>query len=51
MQGRGIRPSAAEDAINNPASTAAGRGGTTIYRGSDGVTVAVGSSGRVVTVW
>jgi RHS repeat-associated protein len=39
MQGRGIPPSAVEDAINNPASTAAGRGGTTIYRGSDGVTV------------
>ena len=51
MQGRGIPPSAVEDAINNPASTAAGRGGTTIYRGSDGVTVVVRSGGRVVTVW
>lgn len=51
MQGRGIPPSAVEDAINNPASTAAGSGGTTIYRGSDGVTVVVGSGGRVVTVW
>jgi RHS repeat-associated protein len=51
MQGRGIPPSAVEEAINNPASVSAGRGGTTIYRSSDGVTAVVSGSGRVVTVW
>lgn len=50
MQGRGIPPSAVEEAIANGES-AAGRGGSTIHYGPDNhVSVVVGRNGRVVTV-
>ena len=50
MQGRGIPPSAVEDAITNGGSVA-GRGGTTIhYSPGNHISVVVGRNGRVVTV-
>lgn len=50
MQGRGIPPSAVEDAIANGES-APGRGGTTIhYSPENHISVVVGRDGRVVTV-
>ncbi len=50
MQGRGIPPSAVEDAIANGQSVAA-RGGTTIhYSAENHISVVVGRNGRVVTV-
>lgn len=49
MQGRGIPPSAVEDAITN-GQASAGHDGATVYSGQNGVTVVVGGSGNVVTV-
>jgi RHS repeat-associated protein len=50
MQGRGIPPSAVEDAIANGKSVA-GRGGSTIhYSPENHISVVVGGNGRVVTV-
>lgn len=50
MQGRGIPPSAVEDAISSGTSIA-GRGGTTIHHSStNGISVVVNRGGRVVTV-
>jgi hypothetical protein len=50
MQGRGIPPSAVEDAIAN-GETRAGGSGATVYSGENGVTVVVGGDGTVETTW
>lgn len=50
MQGRGFTPSVVEDSIAN-GSSAAGRGGATIYYSAENnISVVVSSNGRVVTV-
>lgn len=49
MQGRGIPPSAVENAIRNGARAAGKAEGTTVHTGP-GVTVITNSSGRVITV-
>ena len=50
MQGRGVPPSAVEDAIQNGRPSSGNQPGTTVHTGSNGVTVVVGSGGQVVTV-
>jgi RHS repeat-associated protein len=50
MQGRGVPPSAVEDAIQNGARTPGNTPGTEVHSGSNGVTVVTGNGGRVVTV-
>ncbi|GAA6121151.1 hypothetical protein Acidovoranil_32560 [Acidovorax sp. FG27] len=50
MQGRGILPSAVEDAINNGTKSPGNTPGTTVNNGSNGVVVITGTGGRVVTV-
>lgn len=50
MQGRGVPPSAVEDAIQNGQPSSGNQPGTTVHTGSNGVTVVVGSGGQVVTV-
>ena len=50
MQGRGIPPSAVEEAIQNGKSSPGNQPGTTVHTGWDGVTVVTGEGGRVITV-
>lgn len=50
MQGRGIPPSAVEDAIKNGSVASGNSPGTTVHPGSNGVTVVTGTGGRVITV-
>ncbi|QED84431.1 hypothetical protein PSYTB_12485 [Pseudomonas amygdali pv. tabaci str. ATCC 11528] len=50
MQGRGVPPSAVEDAIQNGKSSSGNTPGTTVHVGSNGVTVVTNSGGRVITV-
>jgi RHS repeat-associated protein len=50
MQGRGVPPSAVEDAIQNGRSSPGNQPGTTVHTGSNGVTVVTGRGGRVITV-
>ena len=50
MQGRGVPPSAVEDAIRNGATKPGNTPGTTVHSGSNGVTVVTGSNGQVITV-
>ena len=50
MQGRGVPPSAVEDAIQNGSSSPGNRSGTTDHRGENGVKVITGSGGQVITV-
>ena len=51
MQGRGIPPSAVEDAIQNGTSSPGNQPDTTVHVGPDGrVTVVTGGRGNVVTV-
>ena len=50
MQGRGVPPSAVEDAIQNGARTPGNKPSTDVYTGSNGVVVVTGDGGRVVTV-
>jgi hypothetical protein len=50
MQGRGVPPTAVEDAIKNGRSRPGNKPGTTVHEGNNGVTVVTGSGGRVVTV-
>lgn len=50
MQGRGVPPSAVEDAIRNGTSVAGNTPGTTVHTGSNGVTVVTGGNGQVITV-
>jgi len=50
MQGRGVPPSAVEDAIDNGSSVPGRNPGTTVHTGNNGVTVVTGSGGRVITV-
>jgi hypothetical protein len=50
MQGRGVPPSAVEDAIQNGTPSPGNTPGTTVHTGSNGVTVVTGNGGRVVTV-
>lgn len=50
MQGRGVPPSAVEDAIQNGTQSPGNTPGTTVHTGSNGVTVVTGNGGRVVTV-
>jgi hypothetical protein len=50
MQGRGVPPSAVEEAIQN-GEARPGRGpGETVHIGANGVTVVTGSNGQVITV-
>jgi RHS repeat-associated protein len=49
MQGRGVPPSAVEDAIQNGGSLPGRELGTTVHEG-DGVTVVTGPNGQVITV-
>lgn len=48
--GRGVPPSAVEDAIQNGTRPPGTQPGTTVYTGANGVTVVTGSGGRVITV-
>jgi RHS repeat-associated protein len=50
MQGRGVPPSAVEDAIRNGESSPGNQSGTTVHTGSNGVTVVTGDRGQVITV-
>ncbi|PKM47123.1 MAG: hypothetical protein CVV05_00035 [Gammaproteobacteria bacterium HGW-Gammaproteobacteria-1] len=50
MQGRGVPPSAVEDAIQNGASKPGNQPDTTVHTGENGVTVVTGSRGNVITV-
>jgi hypothetical protein len=50
MQGRGVPPSAVEDAIQNGTPSPGRTPGTTVHTGSNGVTVVTGNGGRVVAV-
>lgn len=50
MQGRGVPPSAVEDAIQNGTSSPGNTPGTTVHTGSNGVTVVTGGRGQVITV-
>ena len=50
MQGRGVPPSAVENAIQNGTKSPGNTPGTTVHTGSNGVTVVTGNGGRVVTV-
>ncbi|MBS4096805.1 MAG: hypothetical protein KGZ83_08235 [Sulfuricella sp.] len=50
MQGRGVTPSAVEDAIQTGRSSPGNQPGTTVYSGDNGVNVVTGSDGRVITV-
>ena len=50
MQGRGVPPSAVEDAILNGTQSPGHNPGETVHSGSNGVTVVTGSGGQVVTV-
>lgn len=50
MQGRGVTPSAVEDAINNGEATPGNTPDTTVHTGRNGVVVVTGSSGQVITV-
>jgi RHS repeat-associated protein len=51
MQGRGVPPSAVEDAIRNGSQTPGNTSGTTVNTGSDGrIVVITNDSGRVITV-
>ncbi len=50
MQGRGVPPSAVEDAIQNGQSAPGNTPGTTVHTGQNGVTVVTGAGGQVITV-
>lgn len=50
MQGRGVPPSAVEEAIRNGRASPGNQPGTTVHTGSDGVTVVTGDRGQVITV-
>jgi hypothetical protein len=50
MQGRGIPPSAVEDAIANGEARPGGSGAT-VHSGENGVTAVVGGDGTVETTW
>ncbi len=50
MQGRGVPPSAVEDAIQNGQSSPGRNPGTTDHVGDNGVTVVTGENGQVITV-
>jgi hypothetical protein len=50
MQGRGIPPSAVEDAIQNGQASPGNQAGTTVYTGNNGVTAVTGENGQVITV-
>jgi hypothetical protein len=50
MQGRGVPPSAVEDAIRNGATRPGNGPGETVHIGSNGVIVVTGSDGQVITV-
>lgn len=52
MQGRGVPPSAVEDAIQNGTKSPGNTPGTTVHTGSNGATVVIvtGNGGQVVTV-
>jgi hypothetical protein len=49
-QGRGVPPSAIEDAIQNGKPSPGNRPGTTVHVGANGVTVVTGERGQVITV-
>ena len=50
MQGRGVPPSAVEDAIQNGARLPGNSPGTFVHAGANGVIVVTGNGGRVITV-
>jgi RHS repeat-associated protein len=50
MQGRGVPPSAVEDAIRHGQSSPGIQPGTTVNNGLNGVTVVTGDQGQVITV-
>lgn len=49
-QGRGVPPSAVEDAIQNGTTSPGNRPSTTVHAGENGVTVVTGERGQVITV-
>lgn len=48
MQGRGVPPSAVEDAIQNGKASAENTPGAAVHAGLNGVTVVTGNGGRVI---
>jgi hypothetical protein len=50
MQGRGVPPSAVEDAIVNGQAAPGNKPGTVVHTGTNGVRVVTGTDGSVVTV-
>jgi len=50
MQGRGVPPSAVEDAIANGQTSPGNQPGTMAYAGKNGIFVVTGSRGQVITV-
>ena len=49
-QGRGVPPSAVEDAIQNGRRSPGNQPGTTVHTGSNGVAVVTGDRGQVITI-
>jgi RHS repeat-associated protein len=50
MQGRGVTPSAVEDAIQNGQTSPGNTPGTVVHSGNNGVVVVTGDNGQVITV-
>jgi hypothetical protein len=51
MQGRGITPSAVQDAIENGTVVPGNQPDTFVHQGNNGVTVVTNTAGRVITVY